>query len=249
MGNHLLQHRVLSATAIGIAAYIQSLPEGTPIGIKVLAARFPEGEIRIGSALRELETHGYLERRRERLATGRVVTRTYSYNRPGATASTEAPHPPPAPDRAPAQEPQPEPEPEPRPESELHPETEPAAPPAAASTAPGPAAPGDPGHQTAGPLAELHRLRPSLPRPPPGPLPHLPTGRARGGLTLPATLGRAPPSVPTRSPRARGPPDDSPPQALVGVRRTVGEEPRPGVRSRRLGSSRCSGRRGRRRSR
>ncbi|MFE6085224.1 helix-turn-helix domain-containing protein [Streptomyces virginiae] len=140
VGNHLLQHQALSATAIGIAAYIQSLPEGTPIGIKVLAARFPEGEIRIGSALRELETHGYLERRRERLATGRVVTRTYSYNRPGATASTEAPHPPPAPDRAPAQEPQPEPEPEPRPESELHPETEPAAPPAAASTAPDPAA-------------------------------------------------------------------------------------------------------------
>ncbi|MGW6577176.1 helix-turn-helix domain-containing protein [Streptomyces sp. NPDC054945] len=132
MGNHLLQHQALSATAIGIAAYIQSLPEGTPIGIKVLAARFPEGEIRIGSALRELETHGYLERRRERLATGRVVTRTYSYNKPGATASIEAPHPPPAPDRAPAQGPQPEPEP--------RPETEPAAPPAAASTAPDPAA-------------------------------------------------------------------------------------------------------------
>ncbi|MFF4263944.1 helix-turn-helix domain-containing protein [Streptomyces virginiae] len=138
MGNHLLQHRALSATAIGIAAYVQSLPEGTPIGIKVLAARFPEGEIRIGSALRELEAHGYLERRRERLATGRVVTRTYSYNKPGSTAPTATPHPPPPRDRAPAQEPQPEPEP--RPEAEPRPETEPAAPPAAASTAPDPAA-------------------------------------------------------------------------------------------------------------
>ncbi|WP_324605280.1 helix-turn-helix domain-containing protein [Streptomyces sp. NRRL S-237] len=113
MGNHLLQHQALSATAIGIAAYIQSLPEGTPIGIKVLAARFPEGEIRIGSALRELETHGYLERRRERLATGRVVTRTYSYNKPGHPASTETPPPPPPPDRAPGPAPEPEPEPEP----------------------------------------------------------------------------------------------------------------------------------------
>ncbi|MCX4958838.1 helix-turn-helix domain-containing protein [Streptomyces virginiae] len=133
VGNHLLQHQTLSATAIGIAAYIQSLPEGTPIGIKVLAARFPEGEIRIGSALRELETHGYLERRRERLATGRVVTRTYSYNKPGSTASTETrlPPPPPPPDRAPA--------PEPQPESEPQPEPEPAAPPAAAS-APDPGA-------------------------------------------------------------------------------------------------------------
>ncbi|MGW3326808.1 helix-turn-helix domain-containing protein [Streptomyces virginiae] len=141
MGNHLLQHRVLSATAIGIAAYIQSLPEGTPIGIKVLAARFPEGEIRIGSALRELETHGYLERRRERLATGRVVTRTYSYNKPGSTASTEAPLPPPPLDLAPAPRPQPEPGEEPGPEREPEPgqEREPAAPPAAAS-APDPGA-------------------------------------------------------------------------------------------------------------
>lgn len=48
VGNHLLQHRELSATAIGIAAHIQSLPEGTPVGIKALAARFPEG--RSGSA-------------------------------------------------------------------------------------------------------------------------------------------------------------------------------------------------------
>ncbi|WP_329099698.1 helix-turn-helix domain-containing protein [Streptomyces sp. NBC_01439] len=101
VGNHLLQHRELSATAIGVAAYIQSLPEGAPIGIKTLTARFPEGEIRIGSALRELERHGYLERRRERLATGRVVTRTYSYNKPGSTWVEPTPPPAPQPPLAP----------------------------------------------------------------------------------------------------------------------------------------------------
>lgn len=116
VGNHLLQHQELSATAIGVAAYIQSLPEGAPIGIKALTARFPEGEIRIGSALRELERHGYLERRRERLATGRVVTRTYSYNKPGTT-SAGPPPPPPPPAREPVPEPTPEPGPTPEPEA------------------------------------------------------------------------------------------------------------------------------------
>ncbi|MFD6226538.1 helix-turn-helix domain-containing protein [Streptomyces sp. NPDC060232] len=106
VGNHLLQHRELSATAIGVAAYIQSLPDGAPVGIKALAGRFPEGEVRIASALRELEKHGYLERRRERLEGGRVVTRTYSYNKPGPASG--GPHPPPG------REPVPEPEAEQR---------------------------------------------------------------------------------------------------------------------------------------
>src|SRR4051794_7168670 len=70
IGNHLLQHRELSATAIGVGAYIQSLPEGAPVGIRALMDRFPEGEMRLSSALRELERHGYLERRRERLENG-----------------------------------------------------------------------------------------------------------------------------------------------------------------------------------
>ncbi|WP_367825829.1 helix-turn-helix domain-containing protein [Streptomyces sp. LMG1-1-1.1] len=84
VGNHLAQHEHLSLTAIGLAAHIQSLPAGTPIGIKTLAGRFPEGEIRIASALRELEAYGYLRRLRERLPSGRIVTRTFSCNNPGA---------------------------------------------------------------------------------------------------------------------------------------------------------------------
>ncbi|WSQ00138.1 helix-turn-helix domain-containing protein [Streptomyces sp. NBC_01232] len=149
VGNHLLQHRELSATAIGVAAHIQSLPDGAPIGVKALTARFPEGEIRIGSALRELERHGYLQRRRERLQTGRVVTRTYSYNRPEA-APDEPPLPPPPPQ--PPLEPEPEPEPglepqsgpglesEPGPDLEPGPQPEPVAPAEVAGPGPHPGA-------------------------------------------------------------------------------------------------------------
>ncbi|MEJ1200642.1 MULTISPECIES: helix-turn-helix domain-containing protein [unclassified Streptomyces] len=84
VGNHLLQHPELSLTAIGLAVHIQSLPVGAPVGIKSLAGKFPEGEIRIAAALRELEEHGYLARTKERLQSGRVVTRTVSRNRPRA---------------------------------------------------------------------------------------------------------------------------------------------------------------------
>ncbi|MFF3731955.1 helix-turn-helix domain-containing protein [Streptomyces sp. NPDC002476] len=140
IGNHLAQHRGLSLTAIGLAAHIQSLPAGTRIGIKRLAERFPESETRIAAALRELEAHGYLHRSRVRLTDGRIVTRTVSYNQPGATAHPittprprtapgkpaprPAPTPPPAPAPAPAS---PTPAPAPHPVPAL------AAPPAPAS--------------------------------------------------------------------------------------------------------------------
>ncbi|MFJ8857208.1 helix-turn-helix domain-containing protein [Streptomyces sp. NPDC102451] len=87
IGNHLAQHRGLSLVAIGLAAHIQSLPEGARIGIKRLAERFPESETRIAAALRELESAGYLHRSRVRLADGRIVTRTVSYNQPGTIAA------------------------------------------------------------------------------------------------------------------------------------------------------------------
>ncbi|MEU9098182.1 helix-turn-helix domain-containing protein [Streptomyces sp. NPDC048361] len=88
VGNHLAQHRELSLLAIGLAVHIQSLPAGARIGIKVLADRFPEGEARIAAALRELEAHGYLKRSRERLPSGRVVSRTVSCNQPGSSHAT-----------------------------------------------------------------------------------------------------------------------------------------------------------------
>ncbi|MEU4260966.1 helix-turn-helix domain-containing protein [Streptomyces argenteolus] len=86
IGNHLAQHRGLSLVAVGLAVHIQSLPAGARIGIKRLAERFPESETRIAAALRELEAAGYLHRSRVRLADGRIVTHTVSYNQPGADA-------------------------------------------------------------------------------------------------------------------------------------------------------------------
>lgn len=89
IGNHLAQHRELSALAIGLATYILSLPDGTPVDIRTLADRFPESRDRIAFALRELEAHGYLRRVRERTPGGRVITRTYAFNAPAATRARE----------------------------------------------------------------------------------------------------------------------------------------------------------------
>ncbi|KOV95304.1 DNA-binding protein, partial [Streptomyces sp. NRRL B-3648] len=92
IGNHLAQHPDLSLLAIGLACHIQSLPPGARVGIKTLAARFPEGATRIAAALRELETHGYLRRERTRVPDGRIVTRTVSCNQPGRRReASEAP--------------------------------------------------------------------------------------------------------------------------------------------------------------
>ncbi|MEV0982453.1 helix-turn-helix domain-containing protein [Streptomyces sp. NPDC049915] len=60
VGDHLTQHPELSLTAIGLVTHILSVPDGTPVDIRTLAERFPEGRERIASALRELEAHGYL---------------------------------------------------------------------------------------------------------------------------------------------------------------------------------------------
>lgn len=85
IGNHLAQHRELSLTAIGLGTHILSLPQGASADIRTLAERFTEGRDRIAFALRELEAHGYVERVRERVDGGRVVTRTYAYNAPALT--------------------------------------------------------------------------------------------------------------------------------------------------------------------
>ncbi|MGW9248372.1 hypothetical protein [Streptomyces badius] len=84
ISNRLSQHRGLSLLAIGLSTYIQSLPDGWRIGVKALAARFPESEARIAAALRELEEHGFLRRTRVRAGGGKLATRTESYNHPEA---------------------------------------------------------------------------------------------------------------------------------------------------------------------
>ncbi|MFB6702840.1 hypothetical protein [Streptomyces rubiginosohelvolus] len=86
VSNRLSQHRGLSLLAIGLGTHIQSLPDGWRVGIKALAAVFPESEARIAAALRELEQHGFLRRTRERVGGGKLATRTESYNHPEAAA-------------------------------------------------------------------------------------------------------------------------------------------------------------------
>ncbi|MEV0223056.1 hypothetical protein [Streptomyces sp. NPDC050704] len=82
ISNALAQRRG-SAVTTGVAVYILSQPDGTPVTIAALCEHFDEGEILISRALRELEAAGYLERRRERTPTGQVRTRTYFYDVPG----------------------------------------------------------------------------------------------------------------------------------------------------------------------
>ncbi|MFE0583132.1 helix-turn-helix domain-containing protein [Streptomyces sp. NPDC058874] len=138
IGNHLAQHRRLSLAAIGLATHIQSLPTGSKVTIKDLAERFPEGEVRIATALRELERYGYLARLQERLPTGRVVTCTISYNNPPAMAeaSREQRLPPRRPEPMPTPRPDPDPEPEPRPGPHREPEPAPAPAPAPETVTP-----------------------------------------------------------------------------------------------------------------
>ncbi|HET9381147.1 MAG TPA: hypothetical protein VFP69_09995 [Streptomyces sp.] len=82
LSNALAQRRG-SAVTVGVAAYISSLPDGAPVSISALCRHFSEGEILISRALRELEAAGFLERRRERLASGQIRTRTFFYDVPG----------------------------------------------------------------------------------------------------------------------------------------------------------------------
>ncbi|MEV0846394.1 hypothetical protein AB0J21_11050 [Streptomyces sp. NPDC049954] len=81
LSNALAQRRG-SAVTIGVAAYILSLPDGSPVSISALCAHFSEGEIVISRALRELEAEGYLERPRVRLPSGQIRTRTYFHDVP-----------------------------------------------------------------------------------------------------------------------------------------------------------------------
>ncbi|MEU2236941.1 helix-turn-helix domain-containing protein [Streptomyces vietnamensis] len=108
VGNHLAQHAELSGLAIGIGVYIQSLPSGAPVGIKTLAARFPEGTTRIAAALRELEAHGYLRRTRERTESGKMVTRTVFCNKPGRAGGESEAKPKPPARKPPASRPKPQ---------------------------------------------------------------------------------------------------------------------------------------------
>jgi hypothetical protein len=151
--SNALAQRPGCAVTVGVAAYIASLPDGTPVSIDALCKHFDQGEILISRALRTLEAAGHLERRRERQPNGNIRTRTYFYDIPGGNpdtdgppktprprkttraaadspplpaANTPAPAPPqPKPQPQPQPKPKPEPQPEPQPEPEPQPQPEP----------------------------------------------------------------------------------------------------------------------------
>ncbi|MEC4015968.1 helix-turn-helix domain-containing protein [Streptomyces sp. H27-D2] len=168
VGNHLAQHPHLSATALGVAVRIQSLPDGAKVGIKALADHFSEGEDRLAAALNELEAAGYLQRCKERAAGQRIVTRTTFYERPGEAAqppvrrvqltkrtATFPTRPHPTQEQRPQHRPTPEPpryepKPEPKPErgQERGPEPEPG---------PGPGPEPEPGPEPRRPVSPLFR--------------------------------------------------------------------------------------------
>lgn len=90
--NALAQRRG-SAVAVGVGAYILSLPDGAPVTVDALCAHFDEGRITLSRALRELEHAGYLVRRKERWAGGIIRTRTFFRTVPGLRLpESEAPN-------------------------------------------------------------------------------------------------------------------------------------------------------------
>lgn len=66
VSNLLAQDKKLPAKARGIAVYILSFPRHWRFTAEMLAKELPEGLAAIKSALKDLETHGYLRRKKYR---------------------------------------------------------------------------------------------------------------------------------------------------------------------------------------
>ncbi|MFD0370580.1 helix-turn-helix domain-containing protein [Streptomyces sp. NPDC127114] len=183
IGNHLAQNHKISLVARGLALYLQSLPAGTPVGIKAIAAQVPESELRIARAMRELETHGYLARFRERLPDGRIVPRTISYNRPRAERDPSPETPPKTPPDTPLP-----PLPPPPPSRKRAKPSSPPRPPRPSPPSPPPS--------PSPPPAPSQALRPSQPPPPPAPPapPPPPAPSPKRGETPPPS--QPPPAAP-----------------------------------------------------
>jgi hypothetical protein len=88
--NALAQNNRLSFGARGLAEYLLSLPPGTRVDIRSLAADNPEGRDAIAGYMNELETERYLVRTRERGERGRFVTTTTIHEEPQDPASLPA---------------------------------------------------------------------------------------------------------------------------------------------------------------
>lgn len=77
MSNHHLKNKNLSLKAKGLLSMMLSLPEDWNYTTRGLAAICKEGVDSIGSALKELESHGYIVRNRIRDSKGRITDTEY----------------------------------------------------------------------------------------------------------------------------------------------------------------------------
>ena len=93
LGNEVLRDNRLSFCARGILGHLLSLPDGQRGDIRTLAERTPEGRERVASALRELETFGYLKRAVRRTPEGRVYTEVDVFDTPKTPSVQVAPTP------------------------------------------------------------------------------------------------------------------------------------------------------------
>jgi hypothetical protein len=88
--NALAQNNRLSFGARGLAEYLLSLPPGTKVDIRTLAANNPEGRAAIAGYMNELEAERYLVRSRTQGDRGRFVTTTTMHEEPQDPASLPA---------------------------------------------------------------------------------------------------------------------------------------------------------------
>ena len=94
MANFHLRDKSLSLKAVGLLSKMLSFNDGWKFSTKGLSAICKEGPDAILSALRELETHGYLVRHRQRDGKGRMSSTIFEiYEEPQESApEREMPH-------------------------------------------------------------------------------------------------------------------------------------------------------------
>ena len=91
--NATLRDSRLSYRARGVMCFVLSQPPEFAISAEELAAEGAEGRDAIRTALRELESSGYLQREKRRIGDGRIVTVAVLYEVPLAAENPLAPGP------------------------------------------------------------------------------------------------------------------------------------------------------------
>lgn len=88
LSNVGLEDTRLTFKAKGLLAYLLSKPDGWMVSDRQLATVGPDGRDAVQTALRELESFGYLVRRRENGAGGKWIHHSYIYDEPQVAGET-----------------------------------------------------------------------------------------------------------------------------------------------------------------